>query len=127
MQWEKKCASLKSGTASEGSRRPLIGPSNDIHNELNSECIDSFEKNSSNFLSSSLPHGVIPLQNYTGERYHVSHSELSEVTTFGPLLHDANSYFAAGTQFDTNRGGLKDLTGMHNLNICQYDYSVLKL
>ncbi|GFZ07999.1 coiled coil protein [Actinidia rufa] len=37
-KWEKKCTLLKSGTVNEGSHRPLIGPSNDIHNELNSEC-----------------------------------------------------------------------------------------
>ena len=117
LQWEKKCASLKRGTVSEGSHRPLIGPSNDIHNELNSECIHNFEKTSNIFLRSSFSNGVIPLQNYTGGRYQVSHSELSEVTKFGPLPHDANSYSAAGTQFDTNRGGLKDLTG----NTFQYD------
>ncbi|PSR95944.1 TITAN-like protein [Actinidia chinensis var. chinensis] len=29
-KWEKKCASLKSGTINEGSHRPLIGPSNGV-------------------------------------------------------------------------------------------------
>ncbi|XP_057465645.1 TITAN-like protein isoform X2 [Actinidia eriantha] len=123
-KWEKKCASMKSGTVNEGSHRPLIGPSNDIHNELNSECIHNFEKTSNIFLRSSFSNGVIPLQNYTGERYQVSHSELSEVTKFGPLAHDANSYSAAGTQFDTNRGGLKDLTGYmdsHQSRVCNGD------
>ncbi|GMP34144.1 hypothetical protein CsSME_00007143 [Camellia sinensis var. sinensis] len=110
-KWERKCKSLKSEAANEGPYRPLIGPSNDIHNELNSECIDSFDKNTNHFLKSSFSNGVMPLQNYTNERYQVSHSELSEVTEFGPRLHDANSYLPVGTQFNTNPRGLKDLTG----------------
>ncbi|KAF5957301.1 hypothetical protein HYC85_004526 [Camellia sinensis] len=110
-KWERKCKSLKSEAANEGPYRPLIGPSNDIHNELNSECIDSFDKNTNHFLKSTFSNGVMPLQNYTNERYQVSHSELSEVTEFGPRLHDANSYLPVGTQFNTNPRGLKDLTG----------------
>ncbi|KAL6998896.1 hypothetical protein U1Q18_000062 [Sarracenia purpurea var. burkii] len=108
-KWKKKCTSLRSGASSEGSHGPLIGPSNDIHNELNSECVDSFEKNTDHFLRSSFSNGVMPLQNYTNERYQVSHSEPSEVTEVDPPVHDAKAYLAAGTQFDTNPQGLTNL------------------
>ncbi|KAA8542115.1 hypothetical protein F0562_023266 [Nyssa sinensis] len=107
-KWEKKCKSLKSEAASEGSSGLLIGPSNDIHNELNCEYIDTFGKKSIPSLKSSFLDGVIPLQYCTNERSQLSHSELSET---GPFLHDANLYFAAGTQMDTNPWGLKDLSG----------------
>ncbi|KAL6973034.1 hypothetical protein U1Q18_027208 [Sarracenia purpurea var. burkii] len=109
-KWKKKCTSLRSGASSEGSHGPLIGPSNDIHNELNSECVDSFEKNTDRFLRSSFSNGVMPLQNYTNERYQVSHLELSEVTEVGPPVHNAKAYVASGTQFDTNPQGLTNLT-----------------
>ncbi|KAL7179594.1 hypothetical protein ACSBR1_042900 [Camellia fascicularis] len=86
----------------------LIGSLNDIHNQLYSECIYSFEKNT-NLLKSSFSNGVLSLQNYTNESYQVSHSELSEVSEVGPCLHCSNSHSLAGTQFDTNSWGLKDL------------------
>ncbi|XP_028075578.1 uncharacterized protein LOC114277816 isoform X5 [Camellia sinensis] len=81
----------------------LIGSSNDIHNQLYSERIYSFDN------QSSFSNGVMPLQNYTNESYQVSHSELSEVSEVGPCLHYSNSHSLAGTQFDTNSWGLKDL------------------
>lgn len=93
----------------------LIGSLNDIHNQLYSECIYSFEKNT-NLLKSSFSSGVLSLQNYTNESYQVSHSELSEVSEVGPCLHCSNSHSLAGTQFDTNSWGLKDLASVHNLN-----------
>ncbi|CAK9143481.1 unnamed protein product [Ilex paraguariensis] len=127
--WEKKCKSLKNETPSEGSHSALIGPLNDIHNELNSEYTDSFDKNNIHSLNSSCSNSVVPLQNYTTERYQVSHSELYRVSEAGPLLHDANSYLYAGTQSDTNPWGSKDLTGylhsqhsvLSNGGICSVD------
>ncbi|KAA8540677.1 hypothetical protein F0562_024404 [Nyssa sinensis] len=100
-KWDKKCQSLKNEAPSEGSRGPSVGPLNDIHNELNCEYIDTFDKNTIPSLKSSFSDGVMPLQYYTNERYQVSHSELSEVTEVGPLLHDSNSNLPAGTQMDT--------------------------
>ncbi|KAF5932953.1 hypothetical protein HYC85_029124 [Camellia sinensis] len=80
----------------------LIGSSNDIHNQLYSERIYSFDN------QSSFSNGVMPLQNYTNESYQVSHSELSEVSEVGPCLHYSNSHSLAGTQFDTNSWGYMD-------------------
>ncbi|XP_058194458.1 TITAN-like protein isoform X1 [Rhododendron vialii] len=110
-KWDKKCTSLLSEAASEGSRAPLIGPSNDIHNELNSECIDSFQENTNHFLGSKFSNSVMPLQSYTNERCQVSHSEISDVKKVGPLPHDANAYLPAGTQYDTHSWAPKYLTG----------------
>lgn len=116
LQWDKKCSSLLSEAASEGSRAPLIGPSNDIHNELNSECIDSFQENTNHFLGSKFSYSVMPLQSYTNERCQVSHSEISDVKKVGPLPHDANAYLPAGTQYDTHSWAPKYLTGIRSLN-----------
>ncbi|CAK9172408.1 unnamed protein product [Ilex paraguariensis] len=69
--WEKKCKPLKNETPSEGSHSALIGPLNDIHNELNSEYTDSFDKNNIHSLNSSCSNSVVPLQNYTTERYQI--------------------------------------------------------
>ncbi|XP_031122278.1 TITAN-like protein isoform X2 [Ipomoea triloba] len=38
-KWEKQCKALKTEAAGEGSHGPLIGPSNDIHNKMNSDYI----------------------------------------------------------------------------------------
>ncbi|XP_059640235.1 TITAN-like protein isoform X2 [Cornus florida] len=110
-KWEKKCKSLKIGAATEGSHGPNIGPSNDIRNELSSEYIDTFDKNNILSLKSSFSNGVLPLQNYTNERYQVSHSELSEVGEVGPLLHDDIIHVHVDAQLGTNPWGLKDVTG----------------
>ncbi|XP_052175244.1 TITAN-like protein isoform X2 [Diospyros lotus] len=106
-KWEKKCRSLKSETAGEGSHRPLIGPLKDIHNEMNSECIDSLDKNSYSFSSSSFSKHVMPLQTYTNERYQVSNSEPHKVSD----NHRATLYFPVATRSDTNSWDSKDLTG----------------
>lgn len=129
LQWEKKCKLLKNEAINEGSRGLLIGPVNDIHNELNFDNIDNFDKNNIHYLNSSFSNGVVPLQNHTNEGYQVSHSELSEVTEVGPLLHDANLYTCSGTQFDTNPRGSKDLAGAYlsTLYIFCYFFFFLKL
>ncbi|KAK9278284.1 hypothetical protein L1049_027849 [Liquidambar formosana] len=114
-KWEKKCKSLKSeaASASEGSRGVLFGPLNDIHNELNYENVDNFDKNTIHSVKSSLSNGVMPLQNYTNEKYQVSHSESSQVANVGPLQLGVASSLAAGYHFDTNLWGSKHLTGAY--------------
>ncbi|KAI3737427.1 hypothetical protein L2E82_27429 [Cichorium intybus] len=72
-KYEKKCISMKKEGASEQSRGPLIGPSNDIHNELKFDYVDNFDRSH----NSSFPNGVLPLQNHTNEKYQVSHSDIS--------------------------------------------------
>lgn len=116
LQWEKRCKSLKTEAAGEGSRGVTIGPSNDIHNELKSEYVDTFDKNNIQSLNSSFSNGVEPLQNYTNERYQVSHSEQSRVKEADPRLQAANSYLLAGTHFDTSSWGSSNLTGAY----CHY-------
>lgn len=129
LQWEKKCKLLKNEAINEGSRGRVIGPVNDIHNELNFDNIDNFDKNNIHYLNSSFSNGVLPLQNHTNEGYQVFLSELSEVTEVGPLLHDANLYTCSGTQFDTNPSGSKDLAGAYlsTLYIFCYFFFFLKL
>ncbi|KAL6319387.1 hypothetical protein AAG906_014061 [Vitis piasezkii] len=111
-KWEKKCKLLKStdASSSEGSCRPLLGPSNDIHNELNYENINNFDKNVVHSLESSLSNGVMPLQYHTNEIYQVSHSEFFGVPKVGSLLHDATSFLPAETHSSTDLWNLKDLT-----------------
>ncbi|KAM7471524.1 hypothetical protein LguiA_009707 [Lonicera macranthoides] len=114
-KWEKRCKSLKTEAAGEGSCGVTIGPSNDIHNELKSEYVDTFDKNNIQFLNSSFSNGVEPLQNYTNEKYPVSHSKQSRVTEAGPRLQDANSYLLAGTPFDTSSWGSSNVTGYQDI------------
>lgn len=110
LQWEKNCKLLKKEAITEGSGGPIIGPVNDIHNELNFSNIDNFDNNYVHY-NSSFPNSVVPLQNHTNEGYQVPHSELSEV---GGLSNDTNLYTFLGTQFNTNPRGSKDLAGSYS-------------
>ncbi|XP_017422577.1 TITAN-like protein isoform X1 [Vigna angularis] len=79
-KWERKCEARKD-EASEGSRRTVVGPSNDdhIHNQLTSGNSDSFEKNVYSHSVNSYPSNpVLPLQSYTNE-YQISSSGLSGI------------------------------------------------
>ncbi|KAK2975590.1 hypothetical protein RJ640_014077, partial [Escallonia rubra] len=112
-RWEKKCKLLKTDGASDGFRGVVIGPVNDI--QLNSENIDTFDKNNIQSLNSSFSNGVVePLQIYTNERYQVSH-EIFRVQELGPLRQDADSYLHVGTQLDKNACSSNYFTGLHNL------------
>ncbi|XP_042755961.1 TITAN-like protein isoform X2 [Lactuca sativa] len=71
-KYEKKCISMKKECANEQSHGPMIGPSNDIHNELKFDYVDNFDRHNSSFLN-----GVSPLQYHTNEKYQVSHSDMS--------------------------------------------------
>ncbi|KZV34778.1 TITAN-like protein [Dorcoceras hygrometricum] len=91
-KWEKKCQSLKTVAAKSESVGPVIGPLNNIHNELNPGNVNSFRKNNVNSLNFSFTNDVAPLQRYTNERDQISHSELSSMSEIGSsssLLVDA--------------------------------------
>lgn len=116
MQWEKQCKQLKrdDASSSEGSHRPLFGPPNDIHNELNFE-VNNFDKNVVHSLESNLSNGVMPLQYHTNEKYQLSHSVLPGVPRICSPLHDAASFLPVETHLCKDLWNLKDLTGSCNL------------
>ncbi|KAL8547803.1 hypothetical protein ACS0TY_007218 [Phlomoides rotata] len=83
-KWEKKCKSLKT----EVTKAEFIGLSNNIHNEHNTESINSFNKSNVDSLKFCIPNGVVPLHSYTNEETLVSSSVLSSVPEAGPPLHN---------------------------------------
>ncbi|KAG8388501.1 hypothetical protein BUALT_Bualt02G0132200 [Buddleja alternifolia] len=83
-KWEKKCKLLKA----EAARVEPVGPSNNIHNEMNADNVNSFHKNSVNSLNFNIPNGVVPLHSYTDERTQVSGSVLSSISKAGPSFHN---------------------------------------
>ncbi|CAN4085418.1 unnamed protein product [Withania somnifera] len=84
-KWEKKCNLLKKGALDGGSRATTIGPSNDIQNKTNSDYLICFEKDNIHALNVDVSNCVVPLQNYTDERSHISENKLRGVTN-GPNL-----------------------------------------
>ena len=78
---------MKNEGASEQSRGALIGPSNDIHNELKFDYVDNFDRNHVGSCNSSFSNGVLPLQNHTNEKYQVSQSDL-----YGGAASSISSY-----------------------------------
>lgn len=77
LQYENKCISLKDGGGIEQSKGPLIGPPNDIHNERKFDYVDNFDSSRIMSHNSSFQNNVLPLQNYTNEKYQVSYSDSS--------------------------------------------------
>ncbi|KAJ7945702.1 TITAN-like protein isoform X1 [Quillaja saponaria] len=108
VKWEKKCKALKdeSLSSSGGNRGQVLGPSNDIHNQLNSGYIDSFENNYTQSVKSILSNSVLPLQYYTNE-YQVSHSGPPEVGAGSLFPHDVTSSLHLETCSGTNEWNLK--------------------
>lgn len=102
LQYEKKCISLKSGSGSEQSRGPLIGPSNDIHNERKFDYVDNFDTSHFTSHNSSFQNSVLPLQDYTNENYQVSHSDLSGNLATGTSLYDNQSLLLVSDANITN-------------------------
>lgn len=98
--------------STEGLIGPVLGPSNDIHNELNYGNIDSFENCSIQSVKSSHSNGVMPLQCYTNE-YQVSHSGGSEVPNFGMFEYNAQSSLPAEKCSGESSSELMDLRGEH--------------
>ncbi|XP_019176558.1 PREDICTED: TITAN-like protein isoform X3 [Ipomoea nil] len=86
-KWEKQCKALKTEAAGEGSHGPLIGPSNDIHNKMNSDYVNSFGKDNIHAVNVNISNSVVPLQNYTNERSQIYNSELPVTQGGCPHLH----------------------------------------
>ncbi|KAK3183126.1 hypothetical protein Dsin_030412 [Dipteronia sinensis] len=97
-KWEKNCKSLKSEATSvgEGSQELPLGPPNDIHNELNFENMNNFEKNTIHHLNSNISNGVMPLQYHTNE-CQISGSGFLGVANSGTNLHVVTSSLPADT------------------------------
>jgi hypothetical protein len=110
-KWEKHCKMLKVEAAGEGSQGHTIGPSNDIHNKLNSEYVDTFDRNSLQSLNSCFSNGVEPLQSYTNERYQVSSSELYRAAEVGAHLRGGDSYFSTTLHIDQSSWSSSSITG----------------
>ncbi|KVH98139.1 hypothetical protein Ccrd_023649 [Cynara cardunculus var. scolymus] len=111
-KYEKKCISMKNEGASEQSRRALIGPSNDIHNELKFDYVNNFDRNPISFHNSSFPNGVLPLQNHTNEKYQVSQSDLSGGAASSTSSYDNKSLLASNAKRPNNlRGQLRNGPG----------------
>ncbi|KAL2553489.1 TITAN-like protein [Forsythia ovata] len=87
-KWEKKCKFLKTESANAESHGTSIGPLNDIHNELNSDYVNSFDRTNAHSFDFNTSNSVVPLQSYTNERSQASYSELSRISEAGPPLHN---------------------------------------
>ncbi|KAF8399963.1 hypothetical protein HHK36_015835 [Tetracentron sinense] len=123
-KWEKRCKLLK-GVATTSSQG-FHGPSNDIHNELDSDKIDKFNNNTIQSFKSNLSYGVLPLQCFTNERYQVSHPEVLDVARVDPF-----SYAAISLPVGTH--GNMDFQGIHVVEsttkdsaACSYDDPVCR-
>ncbi|KAL8260964.1 hypothetical protein R6Q59_025013 [Mikania micrantha] len=86
-KYERKCISMKSEDSNEQSSGPMIGPSNDIHNEMKFDSVDIFDRSRVHSHNSCFHNCVLPLQNHTNEHYQVSLSDLS-----GPAATSTSSY-----------------------------------
>ncbi|XP_071686576.1 TITAN-like protein isoform X2 [Rutidosis leptorrhynchoides] len=108
-KYQKKCISMKSEDGNEQPGGALIGPSNDIHNELKFDYVDSFDRRH-NF---NFPNGVLPLQNHTNEKYQVSHSDMSRGAASSSSSFDRKSLLlASDTKRLNNLGGNAGMNGL---------------
>ncbi|GJV92637.1 TITAN-like protein isoform X1 [Tanacetum coccineum] len=114
-KYKKKCMSMKSEGGGEQSCGPLIGPSNDIHNELKYDYVDNCDKSHISSYNLTFPNHVLPLQNPTNENYQVSHSDhYGGAATSTSSSHDNKSLLlAANTKHFNN---LKGNAGRNCLN-----------
>lgn len=99
-------------SSNKASCRPLVGPSNDIHNELNYGNVNNFENNNIDSVNLRISNGVMPLQYHTNE-YQVSHSGFSKVANASLFPEDVTSSLPMETNPGTNFKMLNGLTGMH--------------
>lgn len=79
--------SMKTEAAKAESVGPVVGPSNNIHNKLHADYVNSFHENNVNSLNINITNGVVPLQSYTNEKVQVSCSVLSYVSEADSTLN----------------------------------------
>lgn len=101
-------------SSTAASRGHLVGPSNDIHNELNYGNVNSFENSNIDYVNLRNSNGVMPLQYHTNE-YQVSHSGLSEIANVGLFPEDVPSSLPMETNYGTNSKKLNGFSGMYSL------------
>ncbi|KAL3618102.1 hypothetical protein CASFOL_038423 [Castilleja foliolosa] len=82
-KWEKKCKTLKTEASKAEPIGPVVGPLKNIHNEMNADSVNSFQKNDIDSHNSCISNGVVPLHSYTNERTQVSCS-VSSISGAGP-------------------------------------------
>ncbi|KAJ9559543.1 hypothetical protein OSB04_004703 [Centaurea solstitialis] len=114
-KYEKKCISMKNEGASEQSRGALIGPSNDIQNELKFDYVDNFDRNHVGPCNSSFPNAVLPLQNQTNEKYQVFQSDISGGAASSISSYDNKSLPLASNAKRSNNLKGEYLSTRHNL------------
>ncbi|XP_065873018.1 TITAN-like protein [Euphorbia lathyris] len=109
-KWEKKCNSLENESGSiGGGSHVLVGPSNDIQNELNHKNINRFENINFEPHKSNCSNGVMPLQYYTNE-YQISNSGLSTEANIGAFPLNAVSSLPVDACSGTSLSKSYDLT-----------------
>ncbi|KAL6508530.1 hypothetical protein OROGR_023241 [Orobanche gracilis] len=86
-KWEKKCRTLKTEMEKTESIRPVVGPSKNIHTELNANSVNCFHKIDIDSHNFCIPNGVVPLHSYTNERTQASCS-VPSVSQAGPSSHN---------------------------------------
>ncbi|GFP99071.1 titan-like protein [Phtheirospermum japonicum] len=70
-KWEKKCKSSKTEASKEEPIGPVVGPLKNIHNEMNADSVNNFQKNDIDSHNFCILNGVVPLHSYTNERTQV--------------------------------------------------------
>ncbi|CAM8925022.1 unnamed protein product [Rhodiola kirilowii] len=115
-KWKRQCdsvrkGSLSSGEASKGSA--LYGPSNDIHNEIDSFPIISLDYNTKSTHGLNTSDGVVmPLHRYTTETSQVWASQMDQTVRFMSGYHQngVSSAIQPGSQSDLSSSGLTQNT-----------------
>lgn len=113
-------------SSTAASRGPLVGASNDIHNELNYGNVNSFENSNIDYVNLRNSNDVMPLQYHTNE-YQVSHSGLSEVANDGLYPKDVSSSLLMETNSGTNSKNLNGFIGMYSLLILNFLWVIVSI
>ena len=98
------------------SSRTAVGPSNNIHNELNYVNTNSFVDSNFHSVKSTISNDVMPLQCNTNE-YRVSNSVCAEVANAGLYSENVTSALPLETYYATTSINLNGSTGNHSMFI----------
>ncbi|KAL5717558.1 hypothetical protein ACHQM5_010541 [Ranunculus cassubicifolius] len=92
-QWEKKCKTVQTATPSSSGRIcvPLLGDSNDIHDNVYFDNLNNIERNRFPSVDLSVSNVFLPSQKFTNEKSQVSHAQVSQLAELGPQLHETIS------------------------------------